>query len=85
VDVAGAQYDKRSRSCDMESEVLEHFEVFQQISIYRDVDGRRLGPFEVRECTVEIVVGLKPLETVPERWSGYEGRTPISTNMCCGD
>jgi len=85
MDAAGALYDQRSRSCDMESEILEYFEVFQQISIYRDVDGRWLGPFEVRECTIEIVVGLKLLETVPERWSEYEGRTPISADVCCGD
>ena len=64
----------------MGSEVLEDVEVSRPTSTYTDVYGRRLGSLEVRECTVEIMAELKP-KTVPEIRTGYEGRTPIPTDL----
>ena len=79
-----AHDDKGPCSCDMGGEALERFEVFGRIHVYTDIDGRRLGPFEVRDCAVDIVVGLEP-ETAPQRWIGCQGRTPVLTNVCGGD
>ena len=47
---------------------------------YTDVDGCRLGPVKVYECTVEIGVGQK-LETGPKWRVGYEDRTPMLTDV----
>lgn len=80
----GALHGQGPRSCEMESEVLEHFRVFRQISVYSDVDRHRIGPFEVRECAVEVMAGPK-LEASPEGWSGYESRTPILADVCSCD
>ena len=78
-DAMGALDDQRSRSCDMGSEMPEHLEALR-FNLDIDVYGCRLRPFEVCECTVEIIFGVK-LEAGPERWSGYKGGTPISTDV----
>ena len=81
MDALGDMDDQGSGSCEMRSDVVEHIEVSRPTSTYTNVDGRLLRPLEVRECTVEIVVGLK-LETGPERRTGYEGRAPMPTDVC---
>ena len=80
----GAIDDKRSCSCDMRSEVLEYLEVFRGARADFDVDGRRFGPFEVRERAIEVGAGLEP-EAGPEEWAGYEGEAPIPTDVRGGD
>jgi len=73
-----------SCSCDMGSKVLERLEVLEQNRVHADINRRQLGPFEVRDCAVDIVAGRKP-ETAPERWTRCQGRTPILTDVCGGD
>ena len=64
----------------MGSEVLQHVNISCPTSIYTHVDGRRLRPLEVGECTVEIIAKFE-LETGPERWAGYEAITPVPTDL----
>jgi len=80
VDVIGALDDQGSRPCDVGSDVIEHLGVSPRIEIYIDVDERQFRPFEVRERAVEIMAGLE-VETGPEGRGGYEGRTPIPTDV----
>jgi hypothetical protein len=68
-----------SHSCDMGSEVLERLDALWVIP-YSDIKRRRLGPFEARECTVDIMAELKS-ETGPERWNVCQGGAPISTDV----
>ena len=63
----------------MESKVPERLKVPRKIHIYLNVNRRRLGPFEVGECTIEMA-GRKP-ETSPERWTGHQGGAPMSTDV----
>jgi hypothetical protein len=76
----GAIDDKRSRSCDVRSEVLEYLEVFQGMRADFDIERCRLGPFKIRERAIEIWGGFEP-EIGPEEWAGYEGRAPIPTDV----
>jgi hypothetical protein len=76
--------DKRSRPCDIRSEVLEHLEVLLPIYAYFDINRYRFGPFEVRECTIGIMAGMEP-ETGPEGGTGYEGGAPILADVRSGD
>lgn len=65
----------------MGKELFNHVEILQRIDVCFDIDGRRLGPLEIRECTVDTIAGSE-LNVGPERWSGYQGGTPISTDVC---
>ena len=54
--------------------------------MFFDIDGHRLGPFEVLQCAVESeqIVALK-LRNVPESWGGRKGRTPTAADVCGDD
>ena len=83
-EVRVAADDKGSRSCDVRSEVLGKLEVQLRMHVHFDINGRRLGPFEISECAADITGRLEP-EACPERWSGYQDRTPVSADVSGGD
>ena len=60
--------------------MVEHVKVVWFSSDYADVDGRRLRPLKVYECTVEIGAGEK-LETSPKRRVECEDRTPMPADV----
>jgi hypothetical protein len=60
--------------------MLQYVNAFQMFQAHTDVYGRRLGSFEVGQGTTDVTDGPK-LKRGPERCVGYEGRTPISTNL----
>lgn len=61
-------------------------ELSRWVDMFFDIDGHRLGPFEVLQCAVESeqIVALK-LRNVPESWGGRKGRTPTAADVCGDD
>ena len=80
-DIGAAFDDQGSRSCDMGGMAIRHLEVFRLIQVHFDIDGDRLGPFEVRECTVDVLPAISKPEIGPKRRAGCESEAPMPTDV----